>query len=52
MAIREEDALLSQPIDIRRLDFLCPVTAHIRVTQVICHDEEDVGKVLLFFACA
>jgi hypothetical protein len=40
--LRESHPLRSEPIDIRRRDFLLPVTAKLAPTQVVGQDEYDV----------
>ena len=43
IVVGQSQASGSKGIDVRSLYFLLPVTAQIAVTQVVGHDENDVG---------
>ena len=43
MEVRQTHGFSGQPVDVRRLDVLVIVSAHIAVALVVGHDENDVG---------
>ena len=48
VALREPHAGSGEPINVRCLNHLLPVTTKVAVSKVICHDVDDIGTLLNF----